>query len=253
MKTLFFFFSILLIGSHAESRVFHLQKQTSGVFFRGNYGLSEIQSDAIVRRSGEKTFLNDEVRSIYAAEFGYLAMIDPVGIRLSLQTVHPQKLSKISGTNASGDKLMDISSSIYSIFPMLSLEYYFYNGQGNSRALFSVGGGYGRVTLKNEFNLTSLGTTEYGISSFKETAEGYTYLIESSLGYEFAISNALTLIFDTGYRYGVVKSFKHKDSNTSFDGSYSSGETVKNSDGKDLTIDLSGIYAGITLRLYFNF
>lgn len=243
-----FLFSI----NSASARVFNLHGDTSGTYLRGNYGSSNIQQDGYIDRSGSNTLMAGEVDFTATGEIGYFSVKGPVGFRLGLEVINPQKISKTPGSNSSGTKLMDISSEAYGIFPVLHIDYYLLPGK-NTRAILSFGGGYGRVTLKNTYDLTTDGTTEYGITSFKESAEGYTYILETSFGYELTLANSLTVVFDAGYRYGNVNSLEYKNNVTNFLGNQNSGDAFKNSDGQDLELDLSSFYTGIHLRFYFNF
>jgi hypothetical protein len=60
-----------------------------------------------------------------------------------------------------------------------------------------------------------------------------------------------TLVADLGYRYLRVNELKSSDDVTTFTGSYHAGDTLKNNDGSDRSLDLGGFFAGIGFRFYF--
>lgn len=251
MRLILFIVFIFLFSGATQARVFNLHSQTSGTYIKGNYGSSNLQQDTYTQRSGANTLIGGEMDFTWGGEIGFMNIQGPVGFRFGLAVVNPQKITT-KGNNSSGTELMTLSSEVFGIFPIAHVEYYFFQGK-ISRAIFSFGGGYGKVLMKNDYTLTADGTSEYGINSFKETAETYTYLLETSIGYELQIANSLCIVFDAGYRYSKADSLEYKSDVINFEGNQSSGGTVKYADGQDVSLDLSGFYSGLTLRFYFNF
>lgn len=233
------------------ARVFNLHSQTSATYVKGNYGSTNLQQDTYTQRSGANTLIGGEMDFSWGGEIGFMSIQGPVGFRLGLSVINPQKITT-KGNNSSGTELMTLSSEVYGIYPVAHVDYYFFPGK-ISRAIFSFGGGYGKVLMKNDYTLTTAGTTAYGINSFKETAETYTYMLETSIAYELEIANSLSIAFDIGYRYSKADSLEYKNDVTNFSGNQSSGDVVKYADGQDVSLDLSGFYSGLTLRFYFNF
>ena len=172
--------------------------------------------------------------------------------RIGLEVIAPSTPSGLKGNNSSGTTLMNIDSSVTGFFPVAHFEYYVMK-DNIGRVYLSFGGGYGKVSLKNSYTLTTDGDTEYPtLDSFSEKYSQYTYLFETAIGYEMAFVQAVTVSFDFGYRFSSAKKLKYETSGTNFNGNHAEGDSVLNSDGKNKSLDLGGVFTGLSFRFYFN-
>ena len=242
---------LILVPCLVQARVFNIDKQDSGTYIKGNYGLTNVGRDAYTRSSGGQTQFSEEPNFNWGGEVGFVFPKKDYNIRLGFEVVHPQKVSA-SGSNSAGSKLLTVESSIYGAFPVLHIEYFGLKS-AFGRGYFSLGGGYGKVFLSNSYSFTSTGTSLYGVNDYKEKSSQYTYIAETAIGYELYFVNSTTITFDLGYRYVKADSLDYDEDVTTIDGPVEGGAAVLDSSGKDRELDLSGVFVGIGLRFYFNF
>src|SRR5690606_12823744 len=207
---------------------------------------------AYEKASGSQTIFKDKPEFNWGGEIGFAFPGPHYTFKVGLSIIAPHLPADTKGTNSWGTELMTLDSSVYGFFPVAHLEYYFATKR-YGRFYFSVGGGYGKVTMKNQYTLSAAGETAYNpLTSHTVRASQYTYLVETAFGFEMSFTHAVTMIFDLGYRYSVARELKYSGSGSTFDGSYNEGEPVLNSDGTARSLDLGGVFTGLSFRFYFN-
>lgn len=243
--------SLFFFTAQAHARVFTIDQASFATYFKGTFGNSVLQKHPYDKTSGAQTEFSDQTDFNLSGEIGFIFPHPHFNFKLGVEILSPLTPSNLKGKNSSGQELMSVDSSILGLFPVAHLEYVVArNNLG--RVYFSVGGGYGRVSLSNDYTLTALGTSTYSLSSFKDSSSQYTYIAETSLGYEMSFVQSVTVAFDFGYRYCVAKDLKYGGAGTNFIGSHSDGDSVVESDGSAKNLDLSGVFTGLSFRFYFN-
>ena len=250
MRILFLFIILFSLNTHA--RVFNINESSIATYFKGSFGNSNIGKDPYEKSSGAQTVFSESVDYNFGGEIGFMFPSKFYSIRIGMEVIAPHSPSGLKGNNASGTQLMRLDSNVYGIFPVAHLEYYIAKN-AFGRVYLSLGGGYGKVTMSNDYTFTTDGDTTYNpLTSFSERASQYTYLVETAIGYEMAFVQAVTFSIDFGYRYSAARSLKYSDAVTNFNGSQSDGSPVLNSDGKHKSLDLGGVFTGLSFRFYFN-
>lgn len=121
------------------------------------------------------------------------------------------------------------------------------------RVYISFGGGYGKVSMKNSYNLTGPGDIAYTTSNtFTEKASQMAYIMEVGVGYEMAFVQTTTVTFDFGYRYAIADNLKYDSNGEDFFGGHADGDSVLKDNGDKRSLDLGGVFAGLSFRFYFN-
>jgi hypothetical protein len=253
MRIIAFIVGILLFCEAGHARVFNLYDQSLGAYFRGNFGNSNVQQDAFLKTSGSQTNFDKKVNYNDALELGFVFPNPAFSLLVGFQVINPQKLTAIDGKKSDGTSLMTVDSNIYGFFPVARFEYYLMKTPG-SRMTISAGGGYGKVIAKNNYNMTSAGTTLYSTSSFDNSVSQNTFLAETAVGYEFTFGQNVTALFDVGYRYAVAHNLKYDSDSPNFaGGTHAEGSDAVDTNGNAEKIDLSGFYGGFAFRFYFNY
>ena len=243
---------LLLFATHADARVFNINNIDFATYFKGSYGHSLLRDNAYEKSSGAQTTFSEGAKFNWGGEVGFAFPTPHFTMKIGLNILAPHVPSDTKGTDTSGTELMSLDSSVYGIFPVAHLVYYIINKR-YGRFFFSIGGGYGKVTMKNDYTFTAAGDAAYApLTSFTEKASQTTYLIESSFGIEMGFAHAVTVLFDIGYRYSVAKNLKYEGAGTTFNGSHNEGDPVLNSDGSQRSLDLGGVFTGLSFRFYFN-
>lgn len=242
---------IFTIAVPTYARVFSITQASFATYFKGTAGISQLQKHPYEKTSGTQTLFSDDINSNFSGEFGIIFPSKDYSLRLGLQLIRPYSPSTLKGKDSSGTELLEVDTSVLGIFPMAHFEYYLArNNLG--RVYFSVGGGYGRVSLTNDYTFTAAGDALYSpLTSFKERSSQYTYIVETSIGYEMSFIQAVTFSFDLGYRYSVARELKYNNAGTNFIGTHPEDAPVLNSDGTAKSLDLGGVFTGLSFRFYF--
>ncbi|MES2767976.1 MAG: hypothetical protein V4596_02430 [Bdellovibrionota bacterium] len=250
MKVLF---SVLLLFSiETQARVFNITESSFATYFKGSYGLSNIKKDPYGKSSGAQTEFSDSVDFNWGGEIGFVFPSKDYSFKVGMAIIAPHSPSGIKGKDSGGAELMSLDSSVYGFFPVAHFEYYVAKNNFG-RTYISFGGGYGKVSLKNDYTLTAAGDALYSTpNSFSEKSSQYTYLIETSVGYEMSFVQAVTVTFDLGYRYSAARKLKYDGAGDDFSDGHAEGDQVLDSDGKSKTLDLGGVFTGLSFRFYFN-
>ncbi|MEQ1875026.1 MAG: hypothetical protein ABL958_00175 [Bdellovibrionia bacterium] len=245
----------LLIGSSSEARVFNFKNEKFATYFRGTAGLSGLKKTAFESSGGQNLTFSDQPNYNYTAEFGLLFSVSRMNVRMGLELFRPNAATGVEAKDASDVTLYTLNSTVIGYGGVMNLEFNMIEGD-KSRLFFSGGGGYFTTSLKNEYAFTTAGNSAYPtVPNYVEEGSGYSFMGQASFGYEFHLSDTTTTVFDAGYRYMLVNSLKHsRDAVTLLDPAtpVTSGSNMKNRDGSDRTLDLSGIWVGLSLRIYIG-
>jgi hypothetical protein len=250
-KSVSLFFGLLLASSAAQARVFDFNKETLASYFRGTAAQSNLKKTAFEKAGGQDLTFSDQPSYNYSGEFGVLFKISNVNVRLGAEIFRPNAITGIEAKDASEAVLYTIDSGIISYGGVLSMDFPLVKGD-RSRIFLSLGGGYFNTTLKNDFRFTSAGTSAYGVGDYVEEASAASYMGQASFGYEFLLSDSVTCVFDAGYRNMLINGLKHSRTATTLIGAVNPGQPMQNYDGADRVLDLSGIWAGLSLRFYIG-
>jgi hypothetical protein len=232
------------------AKVFDFKQKTFATYFRGIVATSQQGQSSFKQSSGTPTSFAPEVNYTLGGEFGLLLNSQVANFRLGVEGISAKKLDGIEGRNVSSALLMNLTSQVVGYIPSVYLEFPF-KSSSTSRFLFSVGGGLGYVTLLNDYVLTSLGSTTFpGVVNFTEESKGTGIAANASIGYEFSFVDSVGLFVDLGYKQLMVSNLKHQRQTTSFLGTHQVGDSVKNSDGSDRTVSLSGYFFGLAFRFF---
>lgn len=247
-----FFIFALLISTQANARVFNITESSFGTYFKGSFGMSQLKDDSYEKSSGAQTVFDEGADFNWAGELGFFFPTKDYSFRLGLQIIAPSIGSNKKGSNSGGTELMTLDSSVTGFFPMAHLEYYVaQNALG--RVYLSLGGGFGKVTLKNDYTFTAAGDTAYSpLTSHSQRASQLVYILETSVGYEMPFVQTTTFAIDFGYRYAVANDLEYEGAGSDFNGGHTDGASVVNSDGKKKSLDLGGVFTGLSFRFYFN-
>jgi hypothetical protein len=241
---------LTMLGSNAFALQFDMKNAGFGTYIRGEYGLA-VRGDASYADSSGSGVSFDGTRASNAGgEFG-LAWSGPKTVfRVSCGLLLPQRLSGLLG-GSNGTDYEELDSKVTVILPQVGVDFVV-KAFPASRILVSVGGGYAYVTTQNIYKLTTAGAAAFpGVSDHTETGKGNALSFQLSTAYEFEFADHATLVLDLGYRYLRVSALTTPEDVTTFTGSYRAGETLKNNDGSDRSLDLGGAFAGVGFRFYF--
>jgi hypothetical protein len=237
----------LFLTSTAQARVFHLKEQSFGTYIEGTGGNSAL-GDSAFHHSG-LSFENKEDYSL-SGEFGLMFLASRTWIRLGIQLIRPHAIAGAQAADSSGSVLYRVDNSVLAWGPVATFEFPLKIGE--SSRLFVLGGlGYMKVTVKNDYHLTSAGNAVYHVADYAEEASAYSLMGQGGLGWEAALADNATFTLTTGYRGLVATSLKHERANATIDGAINAGDTWKDADG-DRSLDLSGFWVGLGLRFYWN-
>lgn len=244
-------FAIGLCASTASAKVFDFKSAGFGTFFRGEYGLSQRGDASFADSSGTSVFFDTSRSSNAGGEFGLLWADERTTFRISAEVLIPKRLSGVSGSSSSGTKYYDLDSKVTVFIPQANLEF-IVMAMPESRILYSIGGGVAWATTQNIYKFTPAGTAQFaGLADHTETGKGQGLDIQTSVAYEFEFADHATLIADLGYRYLRINELKSSEDVTTFSGTYHAGDTLKNNNGGDRSLDLGGVFAGLGFRFYF--
>lgn len=245
--------AVLLAGGFsAQARVFNYKDATVAAYVRGTGGLSLLDQDAFANEAGAGTALTGASKYNYGAELGFaLAIGANTHLKFGAEMIQENPVNG-SGADSSGVKRYDITSSVFVFNPNVALEHV-WSSSGSIRYYFSLGAGYAMVTASNAYKMTDAGVAALGVGDFKENMSATALSGQASFGLETLFLDNVTLLADAGYRYLPVRQMKYTGDVKNFTGTFAKGDIVTNSDGSKRTLDLGGLFLGVTFRFYLNF
>lgn len=244
---------LVILPLTAQARVFSFKDSNLAAYLRGTGGFSEVEQDPFIHSSGVGTSVEAKTDYSYSGEIGMLfGMGESVRVRLGVELIQHFPIKDATGTNASGTERFQLESSTTVFNPNVAFEMT-YAAAGNTRYFFELGAGYADVTVENRYTMAA--TSDLGIGDYNEklTALGYSGTFAFGLETLFVDNTTFSLV--AGYRYLPVPELKYKgDAITAQSPSgVAKGDVAKNHDGSNRSLDLSGIFVGLSLRFYLNF
>jgi hypothetical protein len=242
-------FSCIVFIERAEARVFDLKSERVAIYLGGTFGSSNASDSAYGSSSGTGTLTDKKVQTATSGEVGLFLAFDRFNLRIGGEYLMPRELKGINGTDANGNALFSLDSSIGALVPMVNVELLPYKGQ-NTRALLGFGYGVAIASFDNQYTMTSAGKTALNVNDFKESATGVSPLLQTYLGFEFLFADSVTATIQGGYRWCNIKTSKSTEDATAITGAQKKGDDVVNMDGGPRSMDLSGGFVGINFRFY---
>lgn len=245
---------IWFFGLQAEARVFEIGQESFAAYLRGQYGLAQQKDEAFAPSSGANSKFSDEYKTNMSYEFGFVYATPKVSLRLGFEFLKPTDLKDMKGTDTGGGtEYFTVSNNISGFIPKIGVELNF-KEWAQSRLFASGNYGMATVTVQNSYTMTAAGNTAYPTpgADFREEIKGEGSSLEGSVGFETLLSDTTTVVIDAGYRTLQVNSFKHNVDAKNFQGNVSKGDTAKNTDGSDRSLNLSGSFVGLMIRIWIK-
>jgi hypothetical protein len=241
----------LLFFTHsAFARVFDFKNERFASLFRTSTGPSTLLQKPFADGSGSGLTFDGTIKLNNTYGFGFVYATPVMNLILGLDAFKSEIKNNISATDASGVKMYRLASDLSGYIPKIGLEFNL-KTWSDSKFYIVVSGGSAVMTLQNTYQFTTEGLAAYsGMADYKEEAKGTASLYENEIGYEKLLSDSTTMVFAAGYRQFNIQNFKHNLAVTTFNGAVVKGDELKNTDGTNRTLDLSGYFAAIAFRFY---
>lgn len=247
MKSKFLIFLLGMSGACAEARVFDINKESFAGYFLGSGGSSALGVNAVQDETASTLTYSGGVNYNYSGEFGFIYSKSRVSVRFGIEVLKPSLLE--STATASSVEYYSTTSEILGYVPKLAVELNLHGNQV-SRSFVSFAGGLANVTMKNEYTLTSAGTSALGASNHTAESKGSGTLLAASLGYENILTDTTTIAIEFGYRQMKINNLQYTKDVTTFSGAKVSGDKVTKSDGSARELDFSGGFIALGFRFY---
>ena len=251
MKATFLPF-LLLLSIQVEARVFDFKNEKVASFLGGTAGLSNLKKMGYEFAGPTGLTFNDEAKYLYTGELGVLISMKSVNWRLGLELLRPHTPTDVAVKNAAQTTLYSLTSGVLGAGAVTYLDFILGGGPSN-RFYLTIGAGYTKVTLKNEYIFTADGTTAYGLGPYTEEGSSWAYSAMAGAGWESVLADTVTFTFNLGYRYMLAQKFIHEREAQTLLGAVAPGQVMKNNDGTDRKLDLSSTWVGLGLRFYLRF
>jgi len=249
----FLLFSILCVFSadDAQARKFDYNDGVFSVYVGGTIGTSRIQKTPFEPGMPSTVSFPDYngVNYGYSGLFGFdLTLQNRVSFKLGVDFLYAAEAKDIEGKNSSGNVLLSETSDTLGVVPEFMVELHLARGP---RSRVSVGGGVGYMTatIRNDIRMTALGQSTLGVSNYVEEGQGTAIPAKLFTNFEFILVDNVSMVLQAGYRYAVVKQFNYTRNATAPApiGAEVQGQVMKNADGTNRTVDMSGVFGGVQL------
>ena len=243
--------ALVLFSPLAHARVFDFKNESLATYFRGSYGFSNLGGSAFEKSSGNSISTDKQVASAASGEFGFLLSAKHFNLLLGAEYLIPRALTEIEGKNIGGTRMFLLNSSVSAFIPMLNIEFLLSQGP-TSKFFFGGGPGLAIVSFDNVYTMTAAGTAQTSISDHTESGTAQSLGGQAYIGYEALFTDTVTVAFDLGYRYYKITGFTSTKGTQTFSGTQTPGSNILNMNGTPRTMDLSGVFAGISCRFYLG-
>lgn len=239
---------VLAAGASAEARNLDLKNDRFAPFVRGSFGYCLAGTSAFGASSGATTTFDKTANFATGGEIGVAVEGTTLGMRISVEYLIPKQLTSNEGKNPAGTTEFSMESKMGAVIPQVNFDY---NMKTTGTSRFFVGGGVGVgvLSVDNEYTM-AVGSSYSALGNFKESGTGQTMGGQGYAGYEFHFTDTATLAIDVGYRYYNFTTINSTKDVTSFTGAEVTGQPLKNHDGSDRQVNLSGPYSALMLRFY---
>ncbi len=238
-----------LLPSLSQAVVFDMGKEKFGSYLRGTYETWGNGQDPFGQSSGQGVSFGSQFNNLPAYEFGFLINAGKVNWRIGLELISPPQLSNVNGSDASGNVLYTMNSSVTVYTPKVGLEF---NLKTWKQSRFWLYGEYGYATLaiQNSYNFTSAGTTQFGIPNFREVVSSIQSEYAASLGFETLMTDSTTFSLELGYRMLNFTNLNESSAVTNFQGSQAGGAQSLQNNGTARNLNMSGPFASVNFRFW---
>ncbi|MES2962450.1 MAG: hypothetical protein V4760_01075 [Bdellovibrionota bacterium] len=237
-----------VLPSVSHARAFDLKNERVAPFIRGTFGYCLAGTTAFGGSSGADITFDKSANFATGGEFGVVVEGPSLGMRISVEYLIPKQLTSAEGKDQAGATQFSMESKMGVLIPQVNFDF---NMKTTNVSRYFVGGGVGMATLTLENQFTqSAGSSYSALGNFTENGTGSTVGGQVYAGYETHFTDTVSISFDVGYRYYNVTTINSTKSQTSFTGSQVEGQPLKNHDGTDRQVNLSGPYGALGFRFY---
>ncbi len=243
---------LFLFSVPAKARVFDFKGESAAAYLRGTYGTIALGKQAFADSGGASLTFNETSQYGYTGELGFAFTVKAVTLRLGFEVLRPQSFNGVEAKDAAGTIQYNLNTSVIGGGGIVNLDFLFAQG-ARSRFYVTLGGAYSKLTIRNEYIFTDAGATTYATPSYTEEGSAYAMSMMAGLGWEAAMADSVTFSLDTGYRSLIATGFKHERQSQTVMGNVAVGDSMRNRDGTDRKLDLSGFWVGAGFRFYIKF
>lgn len=244
MKSWILIFSLLLLTTRAEARVFDINKEKFAGYFLVTGGPSAIGQNVFLDEDTTANTYSSEIKYNYTGEFGFMYSRPYVSMRFGFELFKPSTLKDVIANDGSTD-IYSLNSDVVAYAPKIGLEFNVHS-TSTYRSFIQLFGGSASVSYKNDYTIISYG----GQSDHSVSAKGTATLYGGSLGVESHMTDTTTYIFEFGYRKMLVESLKYSKDVTTFQGAQTAGSPVLDASGNPRSLDFSGGFISLGFRFY---
>ncbi|MCB0422666.1 MAG: hypothetical protein KDD61_16815 [Bdellovibrionales bacterium] len=247
--------SVILCTQTALARVFAFKDEWLASYFRVSGSSSLLGQEGFKYSSGSGTTVANDVGITYSGEFGFLFHIGEMfNFRVGIEAIQTKTPTDTFGVNSSAQNLFELNHKVLVLNSNATVEFNYFRTP-TFRLYVAGGSGLASVTMDNQYEMTATGISELGTNSYTEKAEANVVSTHVATGVEVLFVDAVTAVAEIGYRYLPVRELTHKNGETVIGEGGSSKDVTKgsiltNHDGSQRSIDMSGIFIGISFRFY---
>ncbi len=256
MKRLLFIFWTISICAPAYAYVFNYQNSGVAPFFGATAADTLQSSQAFSRTSGSVTDFSSGVQFGFSGQLGIQFNINrDFSFRIGAEAYQGKSINAVGTRASDGANLMTVSSLATVLNPNAGIQYNMLSSR-SGRIYLLLDGGYAMATVANNDSLTSTGVTQYSTSSssIDEKWSGDTTSYVAGVGAEYHAFSNTTIALEVGYRQMQFDKFTYANSGYAIRGSsetsVSSGQIVTDNGGAPVSLNMSGVFAGVVFRFY---
>lgn len=243
---------VLMNAAGAQARVFSFEDESFGAYFRSTRS-STAFTNTLLSKSNATTAnpvtMNSEVDYNFSGEVGMVYAYRRLAMRIGLEAIIPPAISNRKGEFSDGTEAYRVTSEVSVIMPKVTMEVNLMKWSDSKVFLFG-GAGSANLTGRNSYVFTSAGSTALGVSEYYEDLRGVAVMGEGGLGYERILFDTTSFVVEGGYRAITFTKVNQNRDVTTMNGAVVKGDKALNADGSDRAINLSGVYASLSFRIW---
>ena len=235
-------FFILFFSSLSHARIFDLGKDKFGSYLIFSSSQSNLKETPFAGLTTANDF-SDTYKVPLGGEFGFMYEDNKVGFRFGFEILKPSPTEGYA-------KLNNVTQYYYkdnisALVPKIAMEINFIS-RPRYRLL-----GYGFLGQANLVESTDYSAVAIAPNaSHTVEAKGAATMSGGGVAFEFSAFDTTTLIFEVGYRQLKFPNMIYSKDVTTFAGAVTSGTSIKNADGTDHQVDMTGAYAALGFRIF---
>lgn len=227
----------------ASARVFDMRREERGSYLSGSLGNVTVGQN-LYQNESTATQYTEGVNTMAAGEFGFFRTGERAAIRFGVEVMIPKEIKEATAS-LNGTVQYKIKSTGIIYAPKVGVDLNLLYGP-TYRWLLSGSVGLARLNYKNIYTEVLLPEGDHTVEYVADTLTW-----TGSTGLEIFVMDTTTAILEVGYRSLNFSSLKYHQSVTTFAGEKSGGDGVNDINGAARTANFSGIFGGITFRIYF--